>query len=91
MKAACAPPSLVRMWLVSCAITSSPARQWVRMATTLHMVPEGRNIAASLPSRAATRSQSACTVGSLPCCSSPTSARSIASRMAGVGRVCVSE
>jgi len=61
------------------------------MAMTLHMVPEGRNIAASLPSSAAMRSFSACTVGSSPCCSSPSSARIMASFMAGVGRVWVSE
>ena len=58
---------------------------------TLHIVPDGRNTAASLPSSAAMRSQSAVTVGSVPACSSPTSARSIAWRIAGVGRVCVSE
>ena len=50
---------------------------------TLHMVPDGRNIAASLPISAAMRSHSACTVGSSPCCSSPTSARIIASFIAG--------
>ena len=91
VKAACAPPSEWRMWLVSCASTSSPLRQWVRIATTLHMVPEGRNTAASLPISAAMRSQRAWTVGSSPCCSSPTSARIMASFIAAVGRVWVSE
>ena len=55
------------------------------------MVPDGRNIAASLPSSAATRSHSAQTVGSEPACSSPTSAAAIAARIPGVGRVWVSE
>ena len=58
---------------------------------TLHMVPDGRYIAASLPMSSAMRSQSAWTVGSSPCCSSPTSASIIAAFMAGVGRVWVSE
>src|ERR1700761_3880791 len=89
--AAGAPPSLVMMWAVSWASTSSPGRQCVAMATWLHMVPEGRNIAASLPSSAAMRSQSSQTVGSSPCCSSPTSAAIIASFMAREGRVWVSE
>src|SRR3979490_553469 len=61
------------------------------MPATLHMVPEGRNTAASWPSRSATRSHNRLTVGSSPICSSPTSARAIASRIAGVGRVCVSD
>ena len=64
---------------------SSPGRQWARVAVTLHMVPDGMNTAASLPSRSATRSHSRFTVGSSPICSSPTSARAIASRIAGVG------
>jgi hypothetical protein len=85
------PPSLVRIWAVSWARTSSPGRQWVAIATTLHMVPDGRKIAASLPSSAAIRSQSAFTVGSSPCCSSPTSAAIMAAFMAALGRVCVSE
>src|SRR5579875_1594483 len=61
------------------------------MATWLHMVPEGRNTAASLPISAAMRSHSALMVGSSPCCSSPTSASIIAAFMAGLGRVWVSE
>ena len=55
------------------------------------MVPEGRNIAASLPSSAALRSHSAQTLGSEPDCSSPTSASSIACFIARVGLVWVSE
>ena len=55
------------------------------------MVPDGMNTAASLPSKSATRSHSKFTVGSSPICSSPTSARAIASRMPRVGRVWVSD
>jgi hypothetical protein len=62
-----------------------------RNAIALHIVPLGRNTAASKPSSSATRSQSALTVGSANDCSSPTSAFAIASRIAGVGRVWVSE
>ena len=46
---------------------------------------------ASLPSSSAERSSSARTVGSSPKTSSPTSASAIARRMAGEGRVTVSE
>jgi hypothetical protein len=60
-------------------------------AIALHIVPLGRKTAASWPSRSATRSHSAITVGSANDCSSPTSASAIARRMAGVGRVWVSE
>src|SRR6266403_5827003 len=74
-----------------CARISSPGRQWTSVAATLHMVPDGMNTAACLPSKSATRSHSKFTVGSSPICSSPTSARAIASRMAGVGRVWVSD
>jgi hypothetical protein len=55
------------------------------------MVPDGMNTAASLPSRLATRSHSAVTVGSSPICSSPHSAYAICARIAGVGRVWVSD
>ena len=75
----------------SCASISSPGRQCVAIATWLHIVPDGRNTAASLPSSAAVRSHSAQTVGSEPICSSPTSASIIASFMARDGLVCVSE
>ena len=61
------------------------------IAISLHIVPEGRKTAASWPSSAATRSSSATVVGSLRRCSSPTSARAIASRIFGVGRVWVAE
>ena len=85
------PPSAVRICAVSCASTASPGRQWVRMATSLHMVPLGRKIAASFPISAAMRPQRALMVGSSPLCSSPTSASIMAARMAGVGLVWVSE
>ena len=62
-----------------------------RNAISLHIVPEGRNTAASSPSSSATRAHSAFTVGSSNFCSSPTSASAIARRISGVGRVCVSE
>jgi hypothetical protein len=90
--AAGAPPSK-RSGCVSrpSRISSPPGRTCRRMAISLHIVPEGRNSAASWPSSAATRSSSASTVGSARRCSSPTSARAIASRMAAVGLVWVSE
>src|SRR3978361_500785 len=50
------------------------------------MVPDGMNTAACLPSRSATRSHNRLVVGSSPICSSPTSARAIASRMPAGGR-----
>ena len=49
-----APASLVMMCAVSCARISSPGRQCVAIATWLHIVPEGRKTAASLPNNAAT-------------------------------------
>ena len=71
-------------------MTSSPAEQWTRMEISLHIVPEGRNTADSLPRRSATISHRRFTLGSSRRCSSPTGARAIASRMARVGRVWVS-
>ena len=53
--------------------------------------PVGNQRPASCPSSAATRSWSRLTDGSSPNWSSPTSAAAIASRIAGVGRVTVSE
>jgi len=55
------------------------------------VVPDAMNTAVSLPSKSATRAHSAFTVGSSPICSSPTGALAIASRIAGLGVVCVSE
>src|SRR5262249_12004269 len=56
----------------------------------LPMVPEGTNRPAGWPSIAAASSSRRRTVGSSPKTSSPTSARAIASRIAGVGLVNVS-
>jgi len=64
--------------------------QWTRSATWLVMVPEGMKIAASWPRIAAMRRWSLSTVGSASITSSPTSARAMASRIPGVGRVTVS-
>src|SRR5436189_6291942 len=61
------------------------------MATSLAMTPEGIHSAASNPSVAATCRSRRRTVGSSPYTSSPTSASAMARRMAGVGRVTVSE
>ena len=90
LRAAGAPPSKWTMCEVRSAITSSPAEQWTRMAISLHIVPEGRNTARSLPRSSAAISHSRFTLGSSMRCSSPTGARAIASRMAAVGRVWVS-
>ena len=67
-----------------------PARQCTANATWLHIVPDGRKSAASLPSSSATISCSRLTVGSSSCCSSPTSASHMKRRIAAVGRVTVS-
>ena len=69
---------------------SSPGRQCTAKATWLHIVPDGRNSAASLPSSSATIAWRRLTVGSSRFCSSPTSASAMARRIAGVGRVTVS-
>ena len=62
-----------------------------RNAISLHIVPDGRKTAASIPSSDATREHSSVTCGSSKRCSSPTSASAMALRMAEDGRVCVSE
>ena len=82
--------SEVRGWAVSSRMISSPALQCTANAISLHIVPEGRNTAASCPSRAATMSCSRLVVGSSNFCSSPTSASAIAWRIAGEGLVTVS-
>ena len=89
--AAAAPVSCQRTWASRGTRTSSPGRVNVRIATWLAIVPVGNHSAASWPSIAATRSWSRLIEGSSPNWSSPTSARAIASRIAGVGRVTVSE
>ncbi len=90
--AAAPPTSALIGWASRCRYISSPSgRMWRRTAIWLHIEPEGRKTAASLPSSSATSSQSALTVGSRPRCSSPTSAFAIAWRIASSGRVWVSE
>src|SRR5438445_11939936 len=80
--------------LIGCAvwwaITSSPGLVCTRSAISLHIVPDGRNTAASFPRSSATISQSWLTVGSSSFCSSPTSASHMKRRMSAVGRVTVS-
>src|SRR5438034_331651 len=78
------------MWQLTSQSSSSPGCVWVLTAVWFDIVPEGTNSAASLPSRAATRSSRRLTVGSSWKTSSPTSAACMAARMAGVGRVTVS-
>jgi hypothetical protein len=85
------PASCQRMWASRAASTSSPGRVSVRIATWSAIVPVGNQRPASCPSIAATRSWRRLTDGSSPNWSSPTSARAIASRIAGVGRVTVSD
>src|SRR5260221_9306729 len=78
-------------WLRSSARTSWPGRVRMRMAISFAITPVGTHKAASKPRRAATTSCRRATVGSSPYTSSPTSASAMARRMAGVGRVTVSE
>ena len=91
--ASCAgpPASATTGCALLCRITSSPPGRTCRAsAISLHIVPLGRNTAASCPSSCATRSSSKRVVGSAPRCSSPTSAAAIAARIPLLGRVCVS-
>src|SRR4051812_10965087 len=89
---AAAPPASA---MIGCEkrskITSSPGRVCRRIAIWLHIVPLGRNSAASWPNNEATRSCRAFTVGSSPRCSSATSADAIARRIPSLGRVWVSD
>ena len=78
------------MWHSRSQMISSPGCVCVLTAMRLHIAPLGKNSAASWPNSSATRPHSAFTVGSAPRCSSPTGAAAIASRIAAVGRVCVS-
>ena len=84
------PASEFNGWAVRSNSTSSPGRQCSLMAIWLHIVPDGRNTAASLPSSSAVISCSKLTVGSSPFCSSPTSASHIKRRISAVGLVIVS-
>ncbi len=88
--AAVPPVSALMIWAVLSAITSSPRRQWTRIAAWLHIVPLGMKTASSLPRSSQTRSRSRSTVGSSYFCSSPTSASAMAFRMPGEGLVLVS-
>ncbi|OGO13266.1 MAG: hypothetical protein A2Y93_06540 [Chloroflexi bacterium RBG_13_68_17] len=65
--------------------------QCVRTAARFPIVPDGMNMAASLPSLAAATASSRLMLGSSPKTSSPTSACAIAFRISGVGWVTVSE
>src|SRR5213083_1751030 len=71
--------------------TSWPARVWLTTETRLPIVPDATKRPAALPSRSAAIASRRLTVGSSSHTSSPTSARAIASRISGVGRVRVSE
>src|SRR5213594_3827554 len=71
--------------------TSWPARVWLTTETRLPIVPDATKRPAALPSRSAAIASRRLTVGSSSQTSSPTSARAIASRISGVGRVRVSE
>src|SRR5690349_6123264 len=72
-------------------MTSWPARVWASTETRLPWVPDETKSAASLPVRRAASSSRRRTVGSSSHTSSPTSAPAIASRMAWVGSVSVSD
>src|SRR6185437_11856407 len=71
-------------------MTSSPRWQCAISAAQFDCVPDGKKSPASMPNRSAQASCSRFTVGSSPKTSSPTSARAMASRIAGVGWVTVS-
>src|SRR4051812_13589868 len=89
---AAAAPSSYDTTCASAPASSSPPRGTSSCnAIWLAIVPDGQNSAASCPNGAATSASSAFTVGSSPKTSSPTSASAIAARIAGVGRVTVSE
>src|SRR5262249_30537848 len=79
------------MWESRSRMISWPWRVWAGTETRLPCVPEETKRAASVPVRRAANSSCRRTVGSSSHTSSPTSARAIASRMAGGGRVGVSE
>src|SRR6478609_10509251 len=89
-KRAAPPPSEILTWALFSITTASPGLICAVNAIRLHIVPEGRKSAASLPVSSATNSCSALTVGSVRNCSSPTSASAIALRIPADGRVAVS-
>src|SRR5262245_45334490 len=79
------------MWESASRMISWPGRVWASTEVRLPCVPEDTNSAASLPVRRAAWSSSRRTVGSSSHTSSPTSAWAMASRMADVGSVRVSD
>src|SRR5678815_1335316 len=85
------PVSCHTAWLSGLTITSSPGRVSTRSATWLAIVPLGIQSAASLPSSEATCSCRRLALGSSPNWSSPTGAAAMTARIAGEGRVTVSE
>src|SRR5688572_27130556 len=88
---AAAPSSYVTTCASAPHSSSPPGGTTSCRAIWLAIVPDGANRAASCPNRAATWFSSALTVGSSPKTSSPTAAVAIASRIAAVGRVTVSD
>ena len=86
------PPASQSAWCDPAAAMIWPPRgTWASTLTRLPIVPLATKRAASLPSSSAARSWRALTVGSSPKTSSPSSASAIARRMAGLGRVTVSD
>src|SRR5262245_16954183 len=79
------------MWESRSRTTSCPGCVCVTTETRLPMVPDVTKSPAAFPIRSAASASSRLTVGSSSHTSSPTSARAMASRMAGVGSVSVSE
>src|SRR5581483_2044333 len=89
--AAAAPDSCQTMCASWPTITSSPGRVSTLRPIWFAIVPLGTKSAAGLPSSAAIRSSRRLTLGSSPYWSSPTGASAIALRIAGDGKVTVSE
>ena len=85
------PSSAIRMCDSSSAINSSPGSPRTRRAISFAIVAVGTKTESSWPRISAVRRSSSLTVGSSRICSSPTSAFAIASRIACVGFVAVSE
>src|SRR3970040_79201 len=79
------------MWESRSRMISWPGWVWESTDTRFPMVPEATKVPASFPVRSASSASRRWTVGSSSQTSSPTSALDMASRMAGVGSVRVSE
>ncbi len=84
------PASAMRGCAVRSRRMRSPGRQWAAKEIWLHIVPEGRKTAASLPSSSQVIRWSSVVVGSSPFCSSPTSAAHMNWRISREGRLAVS-